>query len=305
MGERSWKVTMTAVNMYQDPVLSRKTFDVEGKKVGYLCYNSFDLKSSSALPEAFSSFKEEGVSELIVDLRYNGGGYSFTETVLASLLAPGNVVSEGRVFQTEIYNDYLSAAWEKEGYDTNTYFSFKHESSSGGENISIDLTDSKVEFSKLYFIVTGSSASASEGLIVGLGPYCDMTLIGEETSGKYCAGIVLVPENFYIESYDCSLIKDWGMYVMVSKFADAYGRNAAEPDGLGVDIEAFDNPLDGYVLGDENESMLRVALTAAGKKYVSAASQTPKVAPPPLNILERGPGRGILVKTPPARNVRK
>ncbi len=49
------------------------------------------------------------------------------------------------------------------------------------------------------------------------------------------------------------------MYVMISKFADCNGCNASIPDGIPVDLEAKDNPLDGYQLGDENETMLRPA----------------------------------------------
>ena len=60
-----------------------KTFDVGGKKVGYLAYSSFDLDSAEKLVDICCQFKQEGISELILDLRYNGGGYVFTENVLA------------------------------------------------------------------------------------------------------------------------------------------------------------------------------------------------------------------------------
>ncbi len=79
-------------------------------------------------------------------------------------------------------------------------------------------------------------------------------------------------QDFYTSRYDYTLIRDWGMYVMISKFADCNGNNVSIPDGIPVDLEAKDNPLDGYQLGDENETMLRAALQAAGKTYPKSAS---------------------------------
>ena len=68
-------VQLTAVKMYENPVLHHCTFEFNGKKVGYLAYSSFDLKSIPELVEISKKFKSEGVQELILDLRYNGGGY--------------------------------------------------------------------------------------------------------------------------------------------------------------------------------------------------------------------------------------
>lgn len=121
-------VSLKAVDMYEDPILVTKTFDVAGKKVGYLAYTGFDLKSSQTLPDVFRDFKSMNIDELVIDLRYNGGGYAFTENVLASMIAPqANVLAED-IFQTEVYNSILADVWKKQGEDTNTYFSTKHKS---------------------------------------------------------------------------------------------------------------------------------------------------------------------------------
>lgn len=84
----SGEVSMTATEMYEDPVLLRKVFDLGTKKVGYIVYNSFDLPSAKTWLEACKEFKQQGISELIIDLRYNSGGYVFTENAIASMLAP-------------------------------------------------------------------------------------------------------------------------------------------------------------------------------------------------------------------------
>ncbi len=289
-------VSLNAVDMYEDPILVTRTFDVAGKKVGYLAYTSFDLKSSLTLPDVFRDFKSMNIDELIIDLRYNGGGYAFTENVLASMIAPLANVMAGDIFQTEVYNSILSEAWEKQGEDTNTYFSTVHEISS--QKLKIDVSDANLGIGKIYVIVTGGTASASEGLIVGLKPYMDVVLVGEQTYGKYCAGILLAPEDLYKSTYDYSLIKDWGMYVMISKFADCNGRNESIPDGIPVDVEVEDNPFDGCQLGDENETMLRAALQAAGMVYPQTASVTRSCSRSiGLTSLERGVPGGLLIKT--------
>ena len=289
------EVSLRAVDMYEDPVLVTRTYDVQGKKVGYLVYNSFDLKSSMALPDVFKSFKSDGIDELVIDLRYNGGGYAFTENVLASMMAPSVNVLARNVFQTEVYNSVLADAWKKQGDDTNTYFSTVHELTS--QKVKVDVSDANPEIDKVYVIVTGSTASASEGLIVGLRPYMDVVLVGQRTYGKYCAGIMLSPDQFYNSRYDYSLIKNWGMYVMVSKFADCNGDNASIPEGIPVDVDVKDNPLDGYQLGDENETMLRAALQAAGKVYPASAPRQPHSLNIPLSPLDHGAPRGLLIKT--------
>lgn len=296
------EVKLTAEDMYEDPILVEKTFDVSGKKVGYLAYTSFDLKSTLRLPEIFRQFKDKGVDEIILDFRYNGGGYAFTEALLASMLAPEAQVTAGSVFQTEVYNSILTEDLKKSGEDTNTYFSTRHRLESS--DLDIDVSDANLGVDKIYAIVSGGTASASEGLIVGLKPYMDVRLIGKQTHGKYCAGIMLSPGDVYNSKYDYSLIKNWGMYVMVSMFADCNGNNASIPDGLPVDVEVMDDPMDGFQLGDENETMLRAALQAAGKIYPKAASVTRSYSKDmKLTPLEHGAPRGILIKTdvPPFR----
>ena len=300
-------VSLTAVRMYEDPVLVSKVFDLGSKKVGYLMYNSFDLKSLETLPGVFRDFKAQGIDELILDFRYNGGGFAFTECALASMIAPPDVVSSKGVFQTEIFNSLLTQAWEKQEIDTNTYFDTDFSITYNGSTYTADVSDANVGVSKVYFITTGSTASASEGVIVGLGPYMDITLVGERTYGKYCAGYMLGPDDLYdSKKYDFTLIKDWGMYVMVSTFADKDGHNGSNPadpthrgntPGFAVDIEAYDNPLDGFQLGDENETMLRAALAAAGKVYTG--TRAPELPAPKFETrrLEHGIPAGTLIGT--------
>ena len=280
-------------DMWEDPILVDTTYTIGEKTVGYLVYNSFDIKSMETLPVVFRKFKEKGVKELILDLRYNGGGYVKTECELASLIAPYANVAAGDVFQTEVFNQTLTTAWADE--DFNTYFSTKFDHVTADYNINEDITDANLDLKKLYVIVTNGSASASEGLIIGLSPYLDITLIGQQTYGKYCTGYMMSPDNLYpaAMNVDHSKINNWGIYVMVSTFADKNGHNPAMPDGIPVNIEIEDDMFDGCQFGDENETMLKAALKAAGKVYTKAPERSFNSLP--TEMLDHGAPRGILI----------
>lgn len=266
-------VTMTAVEMYEDPVLLYKTFSFNNKKVGYLVYNSFTLASWERLIEACKYFKKEGVTELILDLRYNSGGYVTTEYTLASMLAPKSAVESKAVFEKEVYNAALQNALG----DTDVLFKDSFSYTQNNQTVTYSTADANIGLSKIYVLYTSSSASASESLIVGLRPYMDIEIIGSQSSGKYCSGIIY-PASSWVEDYKDYFssngmsatvaekqTENWGIYVMISRYADVNGETPCMPDGFVPDIEADDYPLEGLELGDENETMLKTALKRAGK----------------------------------------
>ena len=184
-------VAMQSKAMYEDPILKHDVFNCGGKKVGYLAYTSFTFESSLGLYEVCKEFKKQGIEELILDLRYNGGGYVFTEEVLASMLAPEAEVKAQSIFQTEIWNDDYMAYYEQEGVDLNTYFSTEFKQKHNDKMYDFDTSDANLGLTKIYALVTESSASASEAILVGLMPYMDIEIIGQPTHGKYCAGIMV------------------------------------------------------------------------------------------------------------------
>ena len=261
------KVTLNAVKMYLDPIVCSKVFDVAGKKVGYLMYDSFDLDSAEKLIDVCKDFKNQGVTELILDLRYNGGGYVLTENLLASMLAPADKVEQKALYQQEIYNSIITQEWSKDDKDFNkTFFSFDHEINKK----KLSTKDANIGLNKIYAIVTGNTASASEAILVGLNPYIDLVTIGQRSYGKYCTGFILGADDVYEKAP--SVISKWGIYVMITTYADCDNKNLARPVGIDPDVEAKDSPMDGYPLGDENETMLKAALMAAGKSYTPLAT---------------------------------
>ena len=274
-------LTMESVEMYEDPVLLSKVFDCGGKKVGYLVFTSFTLEACKDLVRVAKEFKAAGVSELILDLRYNGGGFVMTENVLASLLAPEAAVKAGEVVSTEVYNAELTAYFERKNVDTKTYFHTEFTFNAGKpDEYVLSTADANMGISKLYAIIESGTASASEAVLCDLYPYLsDITLVGEQTHGKYCSGLMMEGPDFYDDYADqlsADVVKkgkkytdNWGLYVMYSRFADKNGETRCMPDGLTPDVEVGDDPWDLCQLGDPQETMLAKALELAG--YVAKA----------------------------------
>lgn len=268
-------VSMNSVTMYEDPVLQYSIFDCAGKKVGYLVYTSFTRDSCLRLLEACRYFKDEGIKELILDLRYNGGGQTTVEAALASMLAPEANVKAGDIYEIDIYNKELT---EMMG-DGTTRFKTDFKLSAGGDEVSFSTDGLNLGLSRLYALTGPGTASASESLITGLRPYYNenLEIIGAQTYGKYCAGIIYpasswfrdVKDQLTAEEYADGLKygKDWGIYVMISRFADKYGTTPCMPDGFTPDYPADDNPANGLPLGDPQEPLLKVALQHAGFEY--------------------------------------
>lgn len=261
-------LSLTAVEMYENPILCDSVYNLNGKKVGYLAYSSFDLTSIPELINICKGFKNKGVKELILDLRYNGGGYVITENVLASMFAPQTNVTNKDIFEKEDYNEFFTEYYKQEGISTITKFETEYNYKELDLNVSTQ--DANIGLEKIYGIITGNSASASEALLSGLMPYMDIELIGKQSHGKYCTGWMLAAKDAYKTVPQA--IKNWGIYVMVSIYKNAKDETPCMPNGLTPDIEAEDNPLEQYQLGDENEAMLKIALQKAGKVYPESRS---------------------------------
>lgn len=143
------------------PVSLTRVFQVNGRVVGYIFFRQFVRPSVAALDEAFAALRQAGVTDLVLDLRYNGGGLLDVAVHLASLI--GDVTLRGQVFGTIQHNERYRA------FDQTLRF----------ETIAEPL-----RLSRLVAITTRSSASASELLINALRPYIPVTVVGERTYGK-------------------------------------------------------------------------------------------------------------------------
>ena len=283
-------VKMQAVSMYEDPVVLDSIYRWDDKKVGYLFYNQFNVLSCEKLISVCKRFKNEGVSELILDLRYNLGGNSVVHQLLASMLAPEENVARNDVYLKRGHNKDYTEELRLKGDSTEQRFQFK-EWAINGEKFDYDLSDANIGITKFYALTSGKTASASEALLIGLRPYLDIEIIGETTRGKFCGGYNLLAadwfqsmvdtyreegRDFYAEHPDLAdwktHVADWGMYVITDYFTDKTGTRPDFSKGISPDFKVADAPFETYPLGDEREVLLHAALTRAGKTDLPSRS---------------------------------
>lgn len=154
-------------------VFDRRVLDVDGKKVGYLNFFQFVESAVPELREAVRHFQQNNVSDVVIDLRYNGGGNMAVADTLANLLIPQ--AASGKVFYNTLYS-------EKRKAGNKTYRAVKE----GTFNVS-----------RFFFITSQNTASASELIINGLKPYAQTILIGDRTYGKPVGQSALLIGNYY------------------------------------------------------------------------------------------------------------
>lgn len=161
-------LTMVSSNFAVAPNVSSTVFiAANGAKVGYLAYQEFTAASLSALGTAFNRFRTDGVTELIVDLRYNAGGSVLVARALASLI--GGASLDGEVFAKIRFN----AQNEARNFD----FPFTSNAAS--------LPAAPLEgLTRVFFITSPNTASASELVINSLAPFRKVITIGAATFGK-------------------------------------------------------------------------------------------------------------------------
>lgn len=263
--DQNKEVSLTAVSMYENPIICDSIYEFNGKKVGYLAYTSFDLASIPQLIDISRKFKSEQIKELVLDLRYNGGGYVTTEQVLASLFAPQSAVTNKEVFEKEVYNKTLTQYYQQEGMDLESRFETDFEYQDQNQTVKVSTKDANIGLEKIYGLISSGSASASEALLGGLMPYTQIELIGSQSHGKYCTGVIFPAKEFYVKTP--SELNNWGAYIMISIYQNSLGETPCMPDGLTPDIVIKDNPLLPYVIGDVNEPLLKQALIEAGRTY--------------------------------------
>jgi len=169
-------VSVTAQNLQENPILLTKVIKKGSTKVGYLVYNAFRYNFHKELNDAFGEFAAQGVEELVIDLRYNGGGALISSALLASFIAGQD---ESRIFASLNFNEKQK--------DNNQLFTFLEEYPVWDRNGNfVDTFDNMNQLSldRLYVLTSNNTASASEALINGLSVFMDVIVIGQQTVGK-------------------------------------------------------------------------------------------------------------------------
>lgn len=241
--------TLTNVEYSSNPVFIKRTLDVNGSKVGYLMYNSFTSDYDSQLNQAFGEFKAAGITDLILDLRYNGGGDVRTATDLASMIT-GQFA--GEIFMKEQWNEKYQAYFESNEERKESLLNRFNTKIRSGEDIN------SLNLSRVFVLTTLRSASASELIINGLKPYIDVIQVGDKTTGKFTASVTLYDSPNFGRA-NANTTHKYALQPLVLKSVNAAGVSDFV-DGLEPDYLIKENIRSLGTLGDLNEPLLKVAL---------------------------------------------
>ena len=264
-------VTVTKTQFALDPVSSRygaKIISDGGQQFGYINLRTFINPAEQPLKDAFLRFRTNGITNIIIDLRYNGGGLISVADLMGDLMGANRAPTD---------------VWE--------YMTFRPEKSAENSNHTFTLMSQSIAPTKIAFIGGGGTASASELVINGMVPYlhANAGLIGSNTYGKPVGQIA-------IDKTAC----DDRFRVIAFAIQNA-AHNGAYYDGLASFMEASCQASDdiSYQLGDPNEQSTRRALD-----YLEGKSCTPVTASASTNTAG-GPPHAARAQLPVTEQARE
>jgi C-terminal processing protease CtpA/Prc len=279
-------ITLTKAS-YKANFVQKDTIIVSGGlKIGYIALSSFlgdndGADTEAELDAAIDDLKSTGITDLIIDLRYNGGGYTSVSEYFANLVAPAS--AKGKTMYRYQYNDLLTQYYQSIGEST---------------EIAFNTQSANFNLTRIVFIVSEETASASELLINNLKPYLNVTLVGTPTYGK--------PVGFpgiLIEMSKTDVTQNYYVFPIAFKTVNANSQGDYF-DGMAVDITQADDFT--YDWGNPNEACMSAAI-----RYLttgSTARQSARMTAEKLETLNRsvtnenlgGIGELILNKKMPA-----
>jgi carboxyl-terminal processing protease len=200
-------VSISATTYTQNPFALDSVYSINGKKIGYLVYNSFLGDTTQAMNKfatVFNKFANENIDNLVIDFRYNGGGYTKLSNDLLQYLVPSG--HNGEVLTKDIFSEYFR--------DWDTTVAVKKKGS-------LNLTD-------LYVITGANTASASEAVINSIKPYLNVKLIGDTTHGKPVGYFAVSVADYYIFPVSIRTINKAGS----GNYFDGFAPNYLAYDGV-------------------------------------------------------------------------
>jgi carboxyl-terminal processing protease len=218
------------------PVVYSTVLNEGDKKIGYMVFQDFIDNAKPELDSVFDTFRTTGIDDLVIDLRYNGGGAVDVAQYLASWILGKN--DGGQPFVNFRHNDKLTS------WDT---------------TLNVPANANALTLNRVFFIGTANTASASELTINGVKPYLTSTvLIGSTTDGKP-VGMYAFP----FTNYDYVVLPICFRYTNANNVGDFYS-------GLTPDIQADDDLTRDF--GDPEESSLKAALDYIASNGTSTKS---------------------------------
>jgi C-terminal processing protease CtpA/Prc len=270
-------VSVTKTTLQTNPILKDTVVEWSGKKVGYLTYiqflNSFD-DSLRAVFTRFKNYKNTGIDELVLDLRFNGGGYVVSSDLLTSLIVKDLPSKVGTVMNKKVYNNAYTAVLKKEA-NSDQYFltNFKSESANLGK------------LSRVFVLTSPGTASASELVINNLKPFMEVVLIGEHTYGKNVGSFTITDSK-----------QRWSFGLQPITFKTVNSRdesNYGTVNGFTPDYVLKDNVIPFKPFGDPTETYFGKALSIISPiaYKANAMEWSPKVQQVQVTNLPLGDSR--------------
>ena len=238
-------ITLQSAQITEAPVHTLEVIEQNNKNIGYLLLNTFNVATAEQqLIDAGNFLKFSQIDELVVDLRYNSGGYLAISAELATIIAGESAL--GNIYKQFVFNNKRSM--ENQAYQFPSV-AFGLSAQEGTEL-------PKLNLSRVYILATANTASASESLINGLrGIDVEVILIGDRTMGKPYG---FLPEDncgitYFTIQFKGANAKGFGDY------ADGFipsteDNNLDQVRGCQVDDDLS------HTLGNINENMLATAL---------------------------------------------
>jgi C-terminal processing protease CtpA/Prc len=238
-------VTVTKVELQTNPILADTIIAWSGKKVGYLAYSQFLTSFDDSLRAIFGRFKTAGVNELVLDFRYNGGGYVVSSDLITNLTVKNAAARVGNLMNKKVYNKTYSAYLAKTYSDSSAFLTkFKSEANNLGT------------LNRVFVLTAGNTASASELVINNLLPFMEVILIGENTYGKNVGSFTITDPN-----------KRWDYGLQPITFLTENANKESKygtVDGFTPDYKLADNALPYKALGHPGETYFSKALSIIG-----------------------------------------
>ena len=261
-------ISLSKTELQENPIAVSKVIVDGSQKIGYLMYNQFASSFDQDLNAAFNTFKAEAVDDLIIDLRYNGGGSTNTAGFLGAMVT-GQFPDE--VYSKEVWNSKVTEAFSADNFIN--FFPTRIRKTDSNDNVVVDEAINSLNLSRVYFIVTGSSASASELVINSLDAHIEVKVVGTTTVGKQVGSITLYDsDNLFRSGTNLNTNHTYAMQPLVLEIKNKDNKNY--PNGITpgtnfTGINLAENIGDLGVLGERSDPLLDRTLT-----YISTGAKS-------------------------------
>lgn len=246
----STTINLSKTQLQENPVAIVKTIDEGSNKIGYLLYNQFSSSFDGELNAAFATFKSENITDLIIDLRYNGGGSVTTATYLGAMVT-GQF--NGQLFSKEQWNTKVMNALDASVFENN--FTNQIVNRDQNQNVILQEPINSLNLNRVFFITSGSSASASELVMNSLSSYISVSSVGKKTIGKVQGSVTLYDSDNYTRTGEnLASNHTWALQPLVLEIKNK--DNSNEPDGIEPTVVYPEDYENLGVLGERSDPLL-------------------------------------------------